>query len=564
MKRLLLSLLSATALLASDIYYDIVVPYNFSNTFFDVTQDNGETISAIGFTPLKKVQNSARSYDDPFSFLAAGGSNYGEQMHLVQFSNSGEIVFDKRFNLNRYNRATSLVKTANNDYYIGGYTLDGSLILSRMHANGMQEYLKFFGTDNFDTLHKLLALRDGGVLAIGTSATSRDVDDNIFEGGLGLNDIYLTRFNKAGKKVWSKKYGTQSDEKCVDVAEANDGSLIILAQKLHKEKKQILLLRISENGDKIWLNTYNNSGKYRPYTLTPLKDGNFLASLSYSDKRGEHLKFILFDKEGNKLKEKILKLKHTHIKLHEIKEHLNGSLTAVGEINNRGTQCGIILHVDHNFDLLWEKIPYAKKHSPLYAMDILRDGDIVAVGTRTKSQSEVSNMWIIKLHSNGEYALKFNHTLDFYNRLRHTFNQEIQNGSVTITPHLTFTCNTIKFQAGKYRLTPKKEQMFLHVGQKLLTFLHNHQEQIDSIIIDGYTSSEWRGANYDKRYLNNLDLSAKRALYIHKLLYNQSPKSIKKMLQSSAKSGANSYAKQLKIGSTNQDAREVEIKIKLK
>ena len=558
----LLALLCATSLLASNPYYDIVVPYAFSTTLFDVTEDNGDSVSAVGFTPIKKRDSYARGYDDPFSFLASNGSNYGEQMHLIQFDAKGDISFEKKFNLKAYNRATSLVKTANNDYYIGGYTLDGTLILSRIHANGMLAYMKFFGTKNFDRLHKLLPLRDGGVLALGTSATSRDISDNIFEGGLGLNDIYLTRFDKEGNRRWSKKYGTQDDDECIDVAEAYDGSLIVLAQRQKGASRKIMLLRISENGDKIWHKSYKKESSFRAHTLTSLKDGNFLALLS--DNKERHHRAIIFDKERNIIDEKRLDFGFEGVVVTEIKEHLNGTFSGVGYAIKRGNRHAIVFHLSRELQLQWIKLPYSGGYSSLYGIDIMRSGDIVAVGSRKVSQAEVDNMWIIKLHSDGTYALRSTDDNELFNTLYTTFKDEIASGEVTLLPEFIFTSPAILFEAGEDRLPQAKRERFITLAKKLLHFLYLHKEHIASIEIDGYASKEWLGADYDERYINNLELSARRALYIHTLLYSIAPKEVKEMLQRSSKSGANSYAKQLKTHRDNRASREVEIKINLK
>ena len=163
MKKPLLLLLFITSLYATTTNYSIIVNKPFDAALFDITQDYDRTISAVGFSKeYKNNSNDAASYT--------------------------------------------------NGYFIGGYTLDGSLLVVKLDAKANLLYSRTFGTKNYDRMNNLILMSDGGVLAVGSSISSGSSSDSMFNSGLGNNDIFITRFSKDVQQLWSKKYGTVYDD----------------------------------------------------------------------------------------------------------------------------------------------------------------------------------------------------------------------------------------------------------------------------------------------------------------------------------------------------------------
>ncbi|MDX1295364.1 MAG: hypothetical protein R3302_03805, partial [Sulfurimonadaceae bacterium] len=223
--RTLLALVSfCLGLTAASNDFSVIIKGPFQDALYDVTEDHDGQISAIGFTQdFKAAPAVSETYYNAFDYLAAQSRSHGEQIKLVRIDDQGETTFEHSLKLPEFNRAVSVVKTPANGYLIGGYTQDGQMLVTKIDQNGNQLFLKRFGTKNHDRMNRLVALRDGGVLAVGTSVTSRDRGDKLFQQGLGHNDITLTRFSRNGQQLWSKKYGTVHDDSGIDATEAYDG-----------------------------------------------------------------------------------------------------------------------------------------------------------------------------------------------------------------------------------------------------------------------------------------------------------------------------------------------------
>jgi hypothetical protein len=285
MKYILALLLVFTLTQAKSNDFSIIINEPFNNALLDVTQDYDRSISAIGFKKEYKVNNQTdEEYTNAFDYLKSVSASQGSQMYLIKLdNNSAHIKLRKTAKLSHFNEAVALIKTPQNGYFVGGYTLDGTLLFAKLSANATIIYSTIFGTKNYDRLNNLIKLSDGGVLAVGSSITSRNQNDNLFETGLGLNDIYLTRFSKDGKKLWSKKYGTAYDDRGIDAVEARDGSIIVISQTSYNKNKNLTLMRITQNGDKVWLKHFKSEKSTTPYKVIRLRDGNFLASLTQKD-----------------------------------------------------------------------------------------------------------------------------------------------------------------------------------------------------------------------------------------------------------------------------------------
>ena len=565
MKTLLILLCSVTILLSNTINYDLIIEDRFNNALFDVTQNNNENISAVGFTRIRASTSTSQSFDNPFDYLASKNTATGEQIRLVELNNNAKIIKDLSFKLPRFNRATSILKLSNNDYYIGGYTLDGELILTRMSANGSIVFQTLFGTKNYDRMNQLVQLRDGGVLAVGSSITSRSFSDPLFSGGLGLNDIYLTRFSRAGEKLWSKKYGTLDDDNGISAVEAIDGTIMVIATTSKGKNKNVILLRVSEEGDKIWLKKYTSEGIYEAHNIIRLRDNTFLASINVSKDAMQKTRLVIFDMQKNIIQDVEISASQG-FSVNDIKQHSDGTFSVAGQKVFQGDVDAIALHLDSSLDIIWEKSFSYPGYNTLYGLDIQRNSDIVFVGTRSKYLDEVSNMWIIKLSKKGEFILLQGAKTFLYQALLEEFKHELYMNKIEISKNLTISFNAsyMKFKVSQYKLTQKQEQFLENFSPRLFKLLDTYHSIVQGVQANGYTSKEWNNSSIDSGYLKNSDLSFKRAQSVHSFMYLHVNNEMRKWIRTMSKANANAYSKQLKIESTNRDAREVTLEIKLK
>jgi len=555
-----------TLLYAKPTDFSIIIDKPFNNALLDITQDYDRQISAVGFSrDYKTSSNRQNSYSNAFNYLDSL-SSHGLQMHLIRVdNNSAEITLNKASKLSKFSEAVALVKTPSNGYFVGGYTLDGSLIVLKLNSNGNLIFNKKFGTKNYDRMNNLILMSDGGVLAIGSSITSRSQNDPLFSTGLGLNDIYLTRFSKEGRILWSKKYGTIYDDRGIDAVEAYDGSIIVVSTTRYKKNKNITLMRITENGNKIWLHHYKQDKTTTPHKIIRLRDNNFVVALSQIDTmRKEQIRLIKFDLQKNIIIDREIHTTYNSV-IKDIKEYSNSNLIAVGYIEDSYNTDALVMLLDNELVLLHQEHYGEDNYDKFNAVTILSNSQAAAAGIFTNENSQESNMWIVKLNRDSTIAQVSTKTTDFYDELKKIFKEEIRNNQIKIREDLSIELNhkNLHFNAGQYKLTPEQKKFLDKFGKKIIPFLKANMASIDTIEINGHTSSEWGGANFTNSYLKNEKLSMNRSYSTLAYLFKKQTKPTQVWLSKVIKGSGLGYSKKIVFDNIEykQRSRRVSFKI---
>ncbi len=571
MKYILSLLLLFTLTNASSHDYSIIIDEPFNNALLDVTQDYDRSISAIGFKKEYKQNNSSsEEYTNAFDYLESISATHGSQMHLIKLdNNTARIKLRRTAKLSQFNEAIAIVKTPQNGYFIGGYTLDGSLLFAKLDTNGRLLSKTIFGTKNYDRLNNLVRLSDGGVLAIGSSITSRNQNDSLFETGLGLNDIYLTRFSASGTKLWSKKYGTVYDDRGIDAVEARDGSIIVLSQTDYDNKKNVTLMRITENGDTIWLKHYKSDKYTTPYKVIRLRDGNFLASLSLRDDMNkEQIRLVKFDLQRNIIVDREINTAYSSV-LKDIKEYSNSVIIGVGYVQDRYNTDALAMMLDTNLLLLNQEHYGGENYDAFYGVKILHNSQAAVVGINTPSTSQESNMWIVKLNKDLSIAQLSNKSIDFYEELCKIFAKEINSYELVIKEDLSieFTDKSLYFNVGKSELTTKQKEFLANFSKKLIPFMYKYRELVQKFEINGHTSSEWSNVSFSQTYLKNEELSMKRSFSVLSFIFNKQDEKVQRFLSDVIKGSGLSFSEKKLTFYEKEDkekSRRVSFKIILK
>jgi outer membrane protein OmpA-like peptidoglycan-associated protein len=565
---LLLFLLLSCSLIANTNNFSVIVDKPFNDALYDVTEDYDRTISAIGFSKSFKATNNNQTYNNAFDFLESISDSHGSQMHLLKVDNDANIKISKAAKLPKFNEAIALVKTPSNGYFVGGYTLEGSLLLAKLDTKGDILFTKLFGTSNNDTMNDLIALKDGGVLAIGSSTTTRSKNDNLFQSGLGLNDISLTRFSKDGKILWSKKYGTSYDDSGIDAVEAQDGSIIVVAKTTYDKYKNVTLMRISENGTKIWLKHYKSENTITPYKLIRLKDNNFLLSMGQKDSmQKEQIRLIKFDIQKNIILDKNVRTTYSSA-LKDIKEFSNSNLMAVGYVKDTYNTDALVMLLDSNLNMLYQEHYGTDNYDVFNSLHILHNSQVAAAGITTSEKSQESNMWLVKLNPDGTIAQVSTKTSSLYEELLKLFHNEIDKGQILVKKDLTIELihKDLLFKVGQYVLTNKQKSFLDKFSKKFLTFLKTYQSSIETLEVNGHTSSEWDHSGFSDTYLNNSKLSMNRSYATLSYIFKNQNKDTQVWLSRIIRGSGFSYSKKIMVNNLEdrEKSRRVAFKVIVK
>ncbi len=550
--------------------FSVIVDKPFNDALFDITQDYDRDISAVGFSQTFNSSNSNKNntYSDAFEYLASLSSSNGTQIHLLKVNHYADVTISKKTSLEKFNKAAAVVKTPSNGYFVGGYTLNGSLIVLKLDANANTIFVKEFGTNNYDRMNNLILLSDGGILAVGSSVTSRSRADNIFETGLGQNDIYLTRFSKNGDQLWSKKYGTQHDDRGIDAVEARDGSIIVVATTSYDKNKNVTLMRITENGNKIWLKHYKSENITTPKKLIRLIDDNFLLSISQrDDMQKEQIRLIKFDLQKNILIDKTINTTYSSA-LNDIKEFSDNRLIGVGYVKDLFNTDALAMILDSELNLLVQEHYGDANYDSFNALHILHNSQIAVAGVNTYENSQETNMWIVKLNKDLSISQKSTKSKSINEKLSTLFEDEIYQKKMALKEDLSmeFIDISLYFEQDQYILTQQQKKFLTIFSKKLIPFLKKNRDIIEVLEINGHASSEWSRTNFTTRYLKNEKLSMQRSYSVLSYIFKNQDKDVQYLLSKIIKgSGYSSSKKVMQNDKENREkSRRVSFKIILK
>jgi len=494
--------------------YQIILGENFDDEALDVVEDNDFHISVLGYTQnFKTDSGTSQSYTNAFDYLHAANETRGEQIRIIKLNQAADIINDKSFKLSEFNRGTNILKTVQNGYLVGGYTHNGQMLIASLDAKADQAYIKKFGTANFDQLHALIRLNDGGSVAIGTSQTSRDPHDNIFVQGLGRSDIYLVKFKPDGQVRWTKKYGSQEKDIAVDGVATGDGGFILIGSSQEAQNFELMAAKINDTGDTSWIQKFPKAGRHKAFKIIKTTEGNYLISASFENKNGQdNIRLIKIDNEGNTLWEKNY-FNEAHEHLNDISMDLKGNIIGVGysQGQNQADMDALIRYFDHNGRLLWERKFGKERQDSFKAVSLLHDNTFAIAGFSKSYADKGRQIWVLKLHDDGSLVKKkFKSYQTLYDRLKNEFQDT---PAVHIYKDLRISHNGLIFKQGSSTLTNAHKSVLQDFIPRLLKVLSKHKEEIKNLRVNGYTSTEWN-APQTQRYLNNARLSNDRAMNI--------------------------------------------------
>ena len=567
MKYIPIIILLVTSLYAKSADFSIIIDEEFNNSLVDITQDYDRDISAVGFVKKQKeaIKHKGTAYTNAFDYLSSLSNSYGSKIELVKVNHEADIVFRKSINLSQLNEPVGILKTSQNGYIIGGYTLEGSSLILKLDSNGNTLFKKIFNEKSYNKMNKIVMLRDGGVLSVGFSLASKHSSDNPFNNGLGLNDIFITRFSDKGDILWSKKYGNSDDNRGVDAVEASDGSIMVLAQTQSNGLKSVLIMRITPHGDKIWLREYSGQKNITAYKIIELRDKNFVLSLAQEDEVGKkQVQLLKIDLYNNILADKIVNTNYATV-LKDIKEYSDSKIIGVGYVQDNYDTDGVAMLLDGKFSMLAQEHFGSQEYDEFNALSILHNSQVAAAGSYTDKNSQESNMWIVKLNRDLSMAQASKKSVDFFTKLNDIFKDEIQKKQLVVKEDLSIELidKNLYFEVGQYLLNKKQKEFLDKFSKKLLLFLHQEKEHVETLEVSGHTSSEWGGSNFSQSYIKNSKLSMKRSFETLSYIFNAQDEKNKKRLSEILKGSGLSFSKKIMFND-NEDkekSRRVSFKI---
>ena len=157
----------------------------------------------------------------------------GTDLFLVKYDELGAGQWSRQFGTS-FNDYADAVATDSSGIYLTGLTYGtfatqtsaggADVVLMRFDASGTKQWLRQFGTANFDAGHALYA-DDTHVYLAGSTEGSSAGNTNA-----GLKDVFVTKFAADSTKLWTKQRGSDKTDIPFGMALSRSNYLLIIGQ----------------------------------------------------------------------------------------------------------------------------------------------------------------------------------------------------------------------------------------------------------------------------------------------------------------------------------------------
>ena len=192
-------------------------------------------------------------------------TNSGDQdMFLVKFDVAGSKQWSRLFGTSDLDVATGVSIDSSSNVYVVGYsngnfdnkTNSGSrdILLIKFDVAGSKQWSRLFGTSSYDMTGGVSIDSSGNVYVVGYSNGNFDNKTN-----LGRSDMFLVKFDAAGRKQWSRLLGTPASDWATGVSVDSSGNVYVAGHsngdfdnKTNSGSHDMFLVKFDATGSKQW------------------------------------------------------------------------------------------------------------------------------------------------------------------------------------------------------------------------------------------------------------------------------------------------------------------------
>ena len=384
-----------------------------NDAFYSVkkTADGGYIVA--GFTQSNDFDIDSKT-NESFDFLVS------------KFSFDNTLEWQKTFGGSDDDRAADIVQTLDGGFAVLGYSKSSDINVSenagaqdfwllKISSLGSLLWEKTFGFSGTDFGTALLATKDGGFLITGVlDVSSSGGEGNAKSTAVNHSggDYWVIKTDLTGNLEWSRFFGGSFTEIPLGIVETDDHNFIIAGSSDSDDFNisnnlgtyDFWIIKIAPTGSLIWEKSFGGSEIDEARAITTSSDGNFMvvgdtrsSDIDVSENKGAADVWIVkFSTEGSLIWEKTIGGTSFDTARAIYKTQDKGFLIAGSsrsldnDFENNGQNDALILKIDSNGSLLWQKTIGGSQIDFLYGITELNNKAIIAVGESSSSDKDIT------------------------------------------------------------------------------------------------------------------------------------------------------------------------------
>ncbi|RZJ67838.1 MAG: T9SS type A sorting domain-containing protein [Flavobacterium sp.] len=219
----------------------------------------------------------------------------GADVWVLKLNASGDLAWQKSFGGSGTDSATSVVQTPDGGFVLAGNSdsTDGDVSQNlgamdywviKLDADGELVWEKSFGGSGYDRATSIVATADGGFAVLGYS----DSIDGDISGNKGMTDYWVIKLNASGELVWQKSLGGTANDYGFSIIEASTGGYVVAGSVYstdgdvtgHHGATDYWVVKLDVDGDIEWQKALGGTsieglGANYPIKLIEANDGGY-------------------------------------------------------------------------------------------------------------------------------------------------------------------------------------------------------------------------------------------------------------------------------------------------
>lgn len=411
----LIYLLALTSFIqAQEVTHDWAQTYR-SETFNEAqdiitTKDGGYII--VGFS--EEIKYAESLYWDPLDISCSDPQytyqSQGKNFYIIKIDADGQLIWEETFGGSNSEIAYAITDTDDGGYIIIGDTdsedgqvenIQGKTDIWAIKINEDGELLwsKTFGGFNYDRATSIAKTQDKNFVIGGYSNTTYITANT----GVSM-DFWVLKINTNGEIIWQKSMGTIQDDITKSIYPTADGGCVVAGMT----QDQVYMVKMQEDGDILWEKTFDGNRNNVAKILQTNAGGFLLAghstptnstgSLSYWVIKTDENAEIIWEKRFGGSKTDIA----TTIIENPDNEIFIAGLSYSSDIQvseSFGYTDYWIVKLNPEGQIIWEKsYGYDVSFENPKAMKPTFDGGLIIAGTTTMSNNSYSGCWVVKIN----------------------------------------------------------------------------------------------------------------------------------------------------------------------